>query len=104
MAARPQYGQGMKVRVPRRCLPKTQPRVGTLLSPTSYGTDEELWNLLEEVGIIEVGGTMCECGEFVEVASEERPVGARCKMCRKTANCGTGRSSTGSASSEASSR
>ena len=66
----------MKVPVPRRCLPKTQQRVGTLLSPTSYGTDEELWNLLEEVGIIEVGGTMCECGEFVEVASEDRPVGA----------------------------
>ena len=90
MAARPQYGQGMKVPVPRRCLPKTQQRVGTLLSPTSYGTDEELWNLLEEVGIIEVGGTMCECGEFVEVASEERPAGARCKMCRKTANLRNG--------------
>ena len=90
MAARPQYGQGMKVPVPRRCLPKTQQRVGTLLSPTSYGTDEELWNLLEEVGIIEVGGTMCECGEFVAVASEDRPVGARCKMCRKTVNLRNG--------------
>ena len=33
---------------------------------------------------------MCECGEFVEVASEDRPVGARCKMCRKTANLRNG--------------
>ena len=89
--------------IPRRCLPKTQQRVGTLLSPTSYGTDEELWNLLEEVGIIEVGGT-CECGAFVEVASEDRPVGARCTMCRKTVNLRNGTESTGSASSEASSR
>ena len=81
----------------------TQQRVGTLLSPTSDGTDEELWNLLEEVGIIEVGGTMCECGEFVAVGARTGPW-ARCTMCRKTANLRNGTESTGSASSEASSR
>ena len=104
MAARPQYGQGMKVPVPRRCLPKTQQRVGTLLSPTSYGTDEELWNLLEEVGIIEVGGTMCECGEFVAVGARTGPWARAARCAGRPPTCGTGRSSTGSASSEASSR
>ena len=39
----------------RACLPRTQQRVGTLLSETSYGTDDELWDLLERVGIVNAG-------------------------------------------------
>ena len=32
----------------------------------------------------------CASAEFVEVASEDRPVGARCTMCRKTVNLRNG--------------
>ena len=53
------------------------------------GTDEELWDSSRRSGSSRIVGRRASAG-VRGVASEDRPVGARCTMCRKTVNLRNG--------------